>query len=444
MNSIFDLKLHRKILAIAIPMIISNITVPLLGLVDIAVIGHLEHSEYLSGVAVGGTMINILVLLFSFLRMASTGLTSQAFGANNTLLQSKILFQSVLIALVGSLIIILFSHPLCYIIFSFSNSTEIIKLYAESYFLIRISSFPAALFNLVLLGWLLGLQESKKAMWLVVTSNLVNIILDILFVPVLNMKIEGVAYASVFADYIGLILGIHFCYHIWLKNKLPKIKFVIDVIFENFKSIMTLKKDIFIRNFLLQCVFGFMVFKGASFNSHIAASNAILMNFLMSVSYVMDGFANAIESLVGYALGSQNKKILHASIKITIFWSFIISLLMTIVLKLQGENIIDNLTTIFEVRNEAKIYLPWLILFPLISMWSFLIDGLLIGYTRGKDMRNGMILSSIIFFIIYFLFNSYRNHALWGGILIFMASRWLILTYLITHSKEKLQLYNLK
>lgn len=422
---------HGDVLSIAIPMILSNITVPLLGLVDAAVIGHLEHAGYLGGVAIGGIMTNVILWLFGFLRMATTGIAAHAYGSNNKKKQTKILLHGVTIALISSLIILILSKPLFHIILSFSDASSTIKTYAEQYFLIRVISCPAALINLVFMGWLLGNHQAQKVMRLLIFINLINIVLDLIFVPSLKMGVKGAAIASVIADYSGFALGLYFIYKTWIAHKLPKIRLRLVEIFEGIFELLKLNLDIFIRSSFLQAVFSFMTFKSVTFGDNIAAANAILMNFLLFVSYVMDGFAYTMEALVGSSIGAKDKNKLHGSLIIATFWSLIISLLCTLIFAIFGKQIIYFMSSINEVRAESKVYLPWLIAFPLISMWSFLLDGLSVGAILGKEMRNGMIVASAVYFISYGSMHNYDNHALWRSMLIFMAARWIILTYIL-------------
>ena len=425
---------HIDVLSIAIPMILSNITVPLLGLVDSAVIGHLEHASYLGGVAIGGIMVNVIVWLFGFLRMATTGVTAQAYGARDKKKQAQILLQGISIALVFSFLILAISRPLSPIVLNFSDASFAIKSYAKEYFFIRILSCPAALVNLVFMGWLLGNHQAKKAMWLLIFVNSMNIALDLIFVPGLKLGVKGAAMASTISDYSGSILGLYFIFTTWFANELSKIK--IKEVFEDILKLLKLNLDIFIRSLFLQLVFSFMVFKGATFGDTIAAVNAILMNFVLFISYLMDGFAYTMETLIGSALGSKNQQKLRSSLYIATFWSLIISLLCTLIFAFFGDQIVHFMSSINEVQIISKEYMPWLIAFPLISMWSFLLDGVFVGATLGKEMRNGMIIASTVYFISYTALQHHNNHALWATMLIFMGTRWLVLAGMIKLNKQ--------
>lgn len=426
---------HSGVLSIAVPMILSNITVPLLGLVDAAVIGHLEHAGYLGGVAAGGIMINVVLWLFGFLRMATTGISAQAHGANNKKKQAKILLQAAILALLFSLIILLVSKPLAHLVLSFSEASTIIKTYAQHYFLIRVISCPAALINLVFMGWLLGAQQAHKVMRLLVLINLVNIVLDIIFVPGLKMGVQGAAIASVIADYFGFVVGLYFVHRTWMANNLPRKQVQFAELFEDVFNLLKLNLDIFIRSLFLQAVFSFMTFKGATFGDHVAAANAILMNFLLLVSYLMDGFAYTMEALMGRAIGAKDRNKLQTSLVIVVFWSLVISCICTLLFTVFGKEMIHFMSSISSVRTEASIYLPWLIVFPILSMWSFLLDGLCVGATLGREMRNGMIIAFLVYFISFSLLHGYGNHGLWASMLIFMTVRWVALGYILKSTK---------
>ena len=423
LQALKNLTLHRQVLALAIPMVLSNITIPLLGLIDAAVIGHLEHAWYLGGVAVGGTMISVTFWLLGFLRMATTGLSAQAYGAENKLLLSQTFSQGIFLALCFSFILLLFHQHLSYAIFSFSDAAPEVKLYAEQYFSIRIWSAPAALSNLVIMGWLLGTQNARYPMWLVIITNSINIILDLLFVIGFNWKVEGAAFASVIADYSAFVIGLIFVLKQSKKLELPRFIMSISDLLSGFKRLFKLNRDIFLRSLCLQACFTFMTFQGASLGVDIVAANAVLMSFLMMISYGMDGFAYAMEAMVGKAIGAKNKSQLSDSLIGTTFWSFIISLILSLAFGFGGYQLISMISSIEAVQQTALIYLPWLVAMPLVSMWCFLLDGIFVGATKGSEMRNSMFIAMLTFFTTWWLMQDYGNHALWAAMLSFMAMR---------------------
>lgn len=418
-----DRMMHKRVLMLAIPMVLSNITVPLLGLVDAAVIGHLEHAWYLGGVALGSTMISVTFWLLGFLRMSTTGLTAQSYGADNKQQLGLVLIQGLVMALGFAAFFLLIHQWLAQGIFSFSDASEQVKHYGQQYFAIRVWSAPAALANFVLLGWLLGTHNAKAPMWMVIISNLTNIVLDVLFVIGLGWKVEGAALASVIADYSGFAFGLICAYRIWQRKGIPSFVSLLPLVGRDIARFVKLNRDIFLRSLCLQATFSFMTFQGASFGDEVVAANAVLMSFLMMISYGMDGFAYAMEALVGKAVGSNNKKELSSAMLGTAFWSLIICLGLTLVFGFAGSQLISVITNIELVQFQAEMYLPWLVAMPLISMWCFLLDGVFVGATKGKEMRNSMFVATCSFFAIFYLFSDWGNHALWLAMLSFMAMR---------------------
>lgn len=415
--------MHRQVLLLAIPMVLSNITVPLLGLVDSAVIGHLEHAWYLGGVALGSMVISVTFWLLGFLRMSTTGLAAQACGGSERHQLGLVFVQGLLMALAFSAIILLIHPWLSEFIFGFSDASAQVKHYAAQYFEVRIWSAPAALANFVLLGWLLGNQNAKAPMWMVIITNVTNIVLDVLFVIGLGWKVEGAALASVIADYSGCAFGFVCVLHTWRKQHLPPVMGLLKVSGDGVMRFVKLNRDIFLRSLCLQASFTFMTFQGASFGDQIVAANAVLMSFLMLISYGMDGFAYAMEAMVGKAIGAKDRQQLSQSLIGTFFWSLVICSGLTLVFAFAGSQLINLITDIEIVHDTALVYLPWLVAMPLVSMWCFLLDGIFIGATKGKDMRNGMFIATSCFFATFYLFASWQNHALWLAMLTFMLMR---------------------
>lgn len=437
LKALRDVSLHRQVFALALPMVLSNITVPLLGLVDAAVIGHLDQAWYLGGVAVGGTMINVTFWLLGFLRMATTGLSAQAYGAGNKDAQASVFVQGIALAWLLALLLIVFHQPVAETIFHFSSASEEVKTYAGQYFSIRIWGAPAALANLVIMGWLLGTQNARLPMWLLIITNVVNIVLDMLFVLGFGWKVQGAAAASVLADYSGLGLGLWFVSRVWLSQALPQLREKISSVRHGMGRLLKLNRDIFLRSLCLQTAFTFMTFQGATLGDNVVAANAVLMSFLMLVSYAMDGFAYAMEALVGKAIGARSRDALGRSLVGATFWSLIISLVLTLAFTLFGREIIGMISDIPAVRQEATQYLPWLAAVPLVSMWCFLLDGIFIGATRGTEMRNSMFVAICFFFAVWWLLSGWGNHALWGAMLGFMAMRGISLAVIFTYQWQK-------
>ncbi|WP_456296561.1 MATE family efflux transporter DinF [Vibrio sp. AK197] len=425
-----DRAMHKSVLLLAIPMVLSNITVPLLGLVDAAVIGHLEHAYYLGGVALGSTMLSVTFWLLGFLRMSTTGLTAQAYGAKNPHQLALILVQGLTMALAFAALFLLLKPWLSDWVFSWSDASQDVKFYSQQYFAIRAWSAPAALSNFVLLGWLLGTQNSRAPMWMVIISNVTNIVLDVWFVIGLDWKVQGAALASVISDYTAMSFALWCVYRTWQSQSLVKWTELLAQVGSGIGRFIKLNRDIFLRSLCLQAAFSFMTFQGASFGDQVVAANAVLMSFLMIISYGMDGFAYAMEALVGKAVGAKVRTELTASMVGTSFWGIVICLLLTLVFGVWGTQLIAMITDIPAVQQQANVYLPWLIAMPLISMWCFLLDGVFIGATKGSEMRNGMVVATSSFFLVFWLFSAWGNHALWAAMLTFMAMRGVSLAWI--------------
>ncbi|PWI34679.1 MATE family efflux transporter DinF [Vibrio albus] len=424
--------MHRQVLWLAIPMVLSNITIPLLGLVDAAVIGHLDHSWYLGGVALGSTMISVAFWLLGFLRMSTTGLTAQALGAKQPLQLARVFLQGTLMALGFAALFLLVHRVMAHHIFTLSDASEQVKLYGQQYFVIRAWSAPAALMNYVILGWLLGTQNARAPMWMVIITNSANIALDVLFVIGLGWKVEGAALASVIADYSGMGFGLLCVWRYWKRHNLPSLRSQLSVSTDGLGRFVKLNRDIFLRSLCLQAAFSFMTFQGAAFGDQTVAANAVLMSFLMVISYGMDGFAYAMEAMVGKAIGANSESQLKAAITGSFFWSLMICLGLTLVFGYYGEALIRLITDIPQVQSTAERYLPWLVAMPLTSMWCFLLDGIFIGATKGREMRNTMFVAACTFFVVFYLFYPLQNHALWAAMLSFMAMRGLSLGVILT------------
>ncbi|KZN67152.1 hypothetical protein N473_07990 [Pseudoalteromonas luteoviolacea CPMOR-1] len=419
---------HIPLLTLAAPMILSNISVPLLGLVDTAVIGHLSHAHYLAGIALGSGSIALLFWLASFLRMSTTGEIAQAFGEKNQIRSYQSLLASLAIALFFALSLIGLSPFLLDIIERLANPSSDVMAQASTYFSIRIYSAPAAMMNLVLLGFMLGLQYGKGPFYVVLFTNIVNIVLDLLFVIGFEWGVAGAAWASVIADYSALILAVCLTASLLKQRgwtfawRLPNR--------EHLMHLLTLNKDIFIRSLVLQLCFSFMTFYGARLGENTLAANAVLLNFLMLVSFALDGIAYAVEAKVGQAKGERDVEKLKAWVAVSILWGGVFALLYCITFALFGPMIISMLTSIPSVVETALIYLPWLVVLPLIAMSCFLFDGVFVGLTKAKEMRNSMIFSALFgFFLPVFLLLDHGNHALWFAMSCFMALRGVTLIY---------------
>ncbi|BDA62710.1 MATE family efflux transporter [Shewanella xiamenensis] len=425
---------NRQLFALALPMILSNITVPLLGLVDTAVIGHLSDAYYLGGVALGSTIITLIIWLLGFLRMATTGLVAQAYGANDTASQLKLLVQGAMLATGLGIAVILLQLPILNLALGLSEASMEVERYCREYFQVRVWSTPFALLNLVMLGWLLGRQQPKAAMWQLILANLANIILDVLFVMGFGWGVKGAALASVCADITAFSVALYMVLQqLKLSSQFKFDQLRVHLTFAGYGKLLKLNSDIFIRSLCLQAAFAFMTFHGAGLGDNTVAANAVLLNLLLLISYALDGIAYYAEAEVGKAYGQKRAQQLHEAVVLAWCWSAITAVGFTLIFSLWGSHIIELLTSIDKVRTTAQTYLIWLVLLPLWSFSSYLFDGVYIGAAQGKVMRNSMIIATFgAFFPTWYLLQSLlpseqANHALWAAMTAFMLMRSLTL-----------------
>ncbi|WP_254202968.1 MATE family efflux transporter [Aeromonas sp. FDAARGOS 1404] len=411
-------------------MVFSNITTPLLGLVDTWVIGHLGQAWFLGGVSVGATLINLIFWLLGFLRMSTTGLTAQAHGAADGRAQLDTLLRALGLAIALGLALLLLLFPLLPRLIVLSGGSPEVQLYAGQYVAVRIWSAPAALCNLVIMGWLLGMQDARSPMVMLILTNLVNMALDALFVLGLGWQVRGVAAASVMADYCALAVGI------WLVRR--QLRQLAPTVWQDgwqrwrqlapMVRLLGLNRDIFLRSLCLQLCFAFMTLQGARLGDVAVAANAVLLNFLMLISYGLDGFAYAVEAMVGRAIGQQDRQKLREAIVLNLGWAALIASGFTLVFALFGAHLIGYITDIPAVVAEAHRQLPWLIAMPLLAVWCFLLDGVFIGATRAREMRNSMLLAAFGgFFPIWWLCQLWGVAALWAAMAALMVGRGLSL-----------------
>ncbi|MBA6263514.1 MAG: MATE family efflux transporter [Colwellia sp.] len=442
---------HKQLFLIALPMIFSNITIPLLGLVDTAVLGHLDEAYYLGGSTVGAMIITFVTWLCGFLRMSTTGLTAQALGEKNHSKSLLVLLRGLLVAgFIGGTLILLQSFYLD-LSLGLAGGSEKIQFYAKQYCDIRIWGLPAALSNLVILGWLLGNHKAKAVMWILIATNLINLSLDLLFVLVFDWQVQGVATATLIAEYSGVVIGLTYIVlakktvnQKTVKSLLIKmgLKFlsVKEQLFEKSALIhyFQLNRDILIRTLCLELCFVFITFQGARLGDDVIATNAILMNFVLLISFGLDGIANATEVLVGKAHGQRNVKQRNFVVKIALFWTGIFALSYSLLFAIAGDFFVGLLTDIPEVVLSTKQYVHWIIILPILGCWCYLFDGVFVGLMKTKAMRNSMIIATFCcFFPMWWLLQDYGNHGLWAAFSVFLFVRGLSLGWHYYHVIEK-------
>jgi MATE family multidrug resistance protein len=423
--------MNRSILKLALPNIVSNITIPLLGLVDLALMGHLDSEVYIGAIALGGVIFNFIYWGFSFLRMSTSGFTAQAFGEKNQTESITILIRALLVAGIISFFILILQAPIAWASFKVIGGSPEVESLAEQYFRIRVWAAPAALSLFVFSGWFLGMQNARYPMIIAIAVNVVNIVFSMFFVFVLKMNSNGVALGTAISQYIGLAIAIILFYSKYKylvkkvsKNGIMNIKILVD-----FFKVNT---DIFIRTFCIIAVFTFFTSKSASINDTILAVNSLLIQLLLFFSFFIDGFAFAGEALVGKFVGAKETGKLKRVVKLLFYWGLGLALIFTIIY-LPGVNLILKLlTSQADVITSAQPFLIWVILVPLASFGSFIWDGVYIGATASKAMRNTLLISAFFVFapVYYFLSPYLGNHALWIGMLLFMFARGVVQTFL--------------
>jgi MATE family multidrug resistance protein len=428
-NSIQPLLTHRRVWALAGPIIISNISVPLVGAVDTAVVGHLPEPDSIGAVALGALIFTFLFWGFGFLRMGTTGFIARAYGANDQQALSDTLLRVLLLAVVLGAFIILLGHPLIQLALYLLDSSDSIESLAESYATIRIWSAPATLSIYVLTGIFIGLQNMRYVFVLQLVMNMINVLLDLLFVLGFDMGVEGVALATLIAEYLAALLGF------WLLRK-PLSKAYKNLNWTRLlerNAILALMKangDIFVRTLCLVFSFGYFTAQSASMGDVILAANSILMHLQSILAYALDGFAHAAEALVGSAYGAGKQQQFKRAVKLTTVWGLVSALLISLIYWLFGGLILQLFTNIDAVLLSAKTYLPWTIIAPVVSIWSFQLDGIFIGTGYTREMRNAMIFSMLVYLgLLVILVPALGNHGLFLSISLFMVVRALTLGY---------------
>ncbi|MEQ8290118.1 MAG: MATE family efflux transporter [Gammaproteobacteria bacterium] len=414
---------NRAFWLLAGPMIVSNVSVALLGLVDTAVIGHLDSAVYLGGVAVGSVVFDFLYWGMGFLRMGTTGIIAQAHGKNDAVEMRAVLARSALIGLSLALLILVFQTPIINTGLTLLEGSTDVKYHAETYCQWLIWGAPAMIVLFSVNGWLLGMQNAIATLKLGIIVNVVNIVLDIVFVVGFDMNVRGVALASVIAQYTGVVIGFLI---IRKELKLYPGKWLLARIIdmEKIKVFLSLNHNIFIRTICLILVFAFFTREGARQGDLVLAANSILMKFYLLMALALDGFNHAAEALVGKAVGARSRAMFDKSVSLALKWSMVFGLAFSLFYWLFGNMLIALLTDIESVRELARVYLPWMILLPVVSIWCFLLDGIFIGATRGPEMRNAMLVCTFIFFLpLWYIFQFLGNHGLWLAFTLFILVR---------------------
>ena len=416
--------MNKRILRLAIPNILSNLSIPLLSSVDTAVVGHFDDIYYLGAIAVGSMLFNFIYWGFGFLRMGTTGLTAQAFGKNDKNEISIIFYRAILIAVIAGLGLILLRNIISGFGFSIINASDEVDIHARSYFAIRIFAAPATLTLYVFHGWFLGMQNAKAPLLLTVLVNVLNIVFNLLFVYRFGMMSDGVALGTVISQYIGLTAAVVVYYKLYsgyaikikLNNLLDKIAL---------KKYFAINFDIFIRTLLLVFVFSFFTTISAEYGNTTLAANTILLQLWTIMAYGIDGFAFAAESLVGKYIGASDSNNLKLSIRYSFYWGSGLGLIISVVYFIFDKQLISLFTSDQTVIAYSLSLFIWTAIAPFLNSFGYIWDGIYIGATATKTMRNAMIFCAFVLFlpIFYLTEQFYGNNALWLSITLFMIAR---------------------
>lgn len=415
--------INKRILQIAVPSIISNITVPLLGLIDVTIVGHLGAAAYIGAIAVGGMLFNIIYWIFGFLRMGTSGMTSQAYGKHDLDEVARLLLRSVGVGLLIAIILVALQYPIRKLAFTFIQTTEEVERLATLYFRICIWGAPAMLGLYGFAGWFIGMQNSRFPMYIAITQNIVNIAASLCFVYLFHMKVAGVAWGTLTAQYAGFLMALllwrryygglkkHVAWHEVLKK-------------EAMLRFFQVNRDIFLRTLCLVIVTLFFTSAGAAQGEIVLAVNTLLMQLFTLFSYIMDGFAYSGEALVGKYVGANNRLALYRTVRQLFIWGVGLSTGFTLLYFFGGKSFLGLLTNETSVIQEAGNYFYWVLAIPLTGFAAFLWDGIFIGATATRQMFYSMLVASGSFFLVYYSLHEWMgNHALWLAFIVYLSLR---------------------
>lgn len=430
-------QINRKILHIALPAIVSNITVPLLGLVDVSIVGHLGDTAYIGAIAVGGMIFNVMYWLFGFLRMGTSGMTSQSYGRRDLPEVVRLLVRSLGVGWAVAFLMILLQVPLRDFALFIMEPTESVRHYAELYFNILIWGAPATLGLYSFTGWFIGMQNSRLPMAIAITQNVVNIVASLVLVFCLGLKVEGVALGTLVAQYAGLFIAFGAWFSVY--GRLRKYFCRIDLFgWSQMKGFLSVNRDIFLRTLCLISVMLFFTSAGSWQGETILAVNTLLMQFYMIFSYIMDGFAYAGEAISGKYYGAGNKVGLSAAVRHLFGWGAVMTVAFTLLYIIGGNAFLSLLTDDKIVIAAAGSYFYWAALIPLAGVAAFIWDGIYIGCTKTRGMLISMFFSAITFFAVYYsLRQSMDNHGLWLAFIMYMAMRGFMQTLIWKNTRGK-------
>lgn len=413
---------HKGVLAIAIPMTLAYLSTPLLGVVETAVIGRLGDAALVGGIAIGGVIFDLVFTTFNFLRSGTTGLTAQAYGADDQSEIQATFLRALVLALTAGLTVIALQIPLLQLGLSFLGGSAEVQAATAGYFEIRIFSAPFLLANYAILGWFIGLGRAGTGLVLQLVLNGLNIALSIWFVIGLDWGVRGVAGATVISEAVAFLAGLLLVLRTVRIDAWPAWVVVFDQ--RLLLRMLAVNRDIMIRSFSLLFAFAFFTARSADQGDTVLAANAILEKLIIVAAYFLDGLATAAEQLAGRAVGARNRPAFYRAVYLTIVWSFAIAALLAAAFGLFGGMLLDLMTVAPDVRQIGRIYMPWAVIAPLFGVLAYQMDGVFIGATWSRDMRNMMMLSLAAFVATYYAaFPIFGNHGLWLALILFLGIR---------------------
>ncbi|MEO6625461.1 MAG: MATE family efflux transporter [Burkholderiaceae bacterium] len=413
---------HRSVLALALPMMLSNVSTPLLGAVDTAVVGQIPDPAYIGAVALGSLIFTFVFWAFGFLRMGTTGLTAQALGAGDAEDVTNCLGRSLLISLAAGAALILLQWPIRELAFALLEGSTRVEGLAREYYDVRIWAAPATLANYALLGWFIGRGRTDVGLVLQLVLNIVNMLLDVFFVLGLGWDVRGVAAGTLIAEYcaagVGIVIALRQVQGMGGRWSVARL---ID--WQQLRRTLVVNGDIMVRSLALIFVMVWFMAQGAQQGDERLAANAVLMQFISFSAYFLDGLAFAAEALVGRAIGAGQRGGLVAAARLTSVWAVLVSAVLSLALLVAGDRLIDLLSVDAGVRTAARVYLPWAALAPLAGVCAFQLDGIFIGATRTADMRRAMLFSLLVFMLAWWVLRPWGNQGLWAAFYVHYLAR---------------------
>lgn len=418
--------MNKRILSLAIPNIISNITIPLLGMVDLVIVGNLGDDDALAGMAIGTAIFSLLYWNFSFLRMGTSGFTAQAYGRRDMGETVRTLCRAMSMSLLIGVMMWMFMIPIESVSLAMMDGSERVELLAASYFYVRIWAAPATMSLYVINGWFIGMQNARTPMWIAIGMNVVNVVTSLAFAVWMEMGVEGVALGTVVAQWSGMAMGLGVIGRRYGRIFRPGFwcgVFDMNALVGFFK----VNINIFIRTVCIVAVFTYFTVASSVMGDTYVAANTLMLQFCTLFSYLMDGFAYSGEALVGRYYGASNSDMVRRAVRGVFIWGGAVAMIVSVVYALWSEDILRIFTDSPAILALAGEYIWWTVAIPVVSFAAFLMDGILVGITASAIMRNVMMISTALFFGVFFVLKaSWQNDALWAAFIVYLGARGLL------------------